>query len=78
MTTRHSPVVITVDVLEKCLDRVALLIAESGDKGAVYLPIYDRPEAELASLPFKIAADRAHAASTAAAVHRLSTIDKAL
>jgi hypothetical protein len=44
---------VTVDVLEKCLDRIALLITESGDKGAVYLPIYDRLEAELAALKAK-------------------------
>ncbi len=48
-----APVPITVDVLEKCLDRVALLIAESGEKGAVYLPIYDRLEAELIALKAK-------------------------
>jgi hypothetical protein len=48
--TRGGSVAITVAVLEKCLDRVALLIAESGDKGAVYLPIYDRLEAELEAL----------------------------
>jgi hypothetical protein len=45
--TRGRSVAITVAVLEKCLDRVALLIAESGDKGVVYLPIYERLEAEL-------------------------------
>ena len=48
--TRGGSVTITAAVLENCLDRVALLIAESGDKGAVCLPIYDRLEAELASL----------------------------
>ncbi len=48
--TRGGSVAVTVAVLEKCLDRVALLIAESGDKGAVYLPIYDRLEAELEAL----------------------------
>jgi hypothetical protein len=41
---------VTLDLLEKCLDRVALLIAENGDKGTVYLPIYDRLEAELRAL----------------------------
>jgi hypothetical protein len=46
----REPVAITVDALEQCLDRIALLIAESGDKGAVYLPIYDRLEAELQAL----------------------------
>ena len=48
--TRGGSLAITVAVLEKCLDRVALLITESGDKGAVYLPIYDRLEAELEAL----------------------------
>ena len=51
--TRGGSVAITAAVLEKCLDRVALLIAESGDKGAVYLPIYDRLEAELEALKAK-------------------------
>lgn len=48
--SRDGSVAITVSVLEKCLDRVALLITESGDKGGVYLPIYDRLEAELEAL----------------------------
>jgi hypothetical protein len=51
-----AAVSITVDVLEKCLDRVALAIDQAGDKGAVYLPIYDRLEMELKSLKDK--ADR--------------------
>lgn len=50
----HSePINITADVLEKCLDRVALLIEQSGNKGAVYLPIYERLEAELNALKAK-------------------------
>jgi hypothetical protein len=61
MTYRHwaagrsppAPVSITVDILEKCLDRVALAIDQAGDKGAVYLPIYDRLEAELKALKDK-------------------------
>jgi hypothetical protein len=51
--TRGRSVAITVAVLEKCLDRVALLIAESGDKGVVYLPLYERLEAELEALKAK-------------------------
>jgi hypothetical protein len=47
---RGGSVTITAAVLENCLDRVALLIAESGDKGVVYLPIYERLEAELQAL----------------------------
>ena len=61
MTDRHwaarrSPptaVVITVEVLEKCLDRLARIIDQAGDRGAVYLPIYDRLEAELQKLRVK-------------------------
>jgi hypothetical protein len=44
---RRTSVAVTVEVLERCLDRVARLVAESGDKGLVYLPIYDRLETEL-------------------------------
>jgi hypothetical protein len=51
--SRPAGVSITVDVLEKCLDRVALAIDQAGDKGAVYLPIYDRLEAELKALKDK-------------------------
>jgi hypothetical protein len=51
--TRGESVTITIEVLEKCLDRVALLIAESADRGAVYLPIYDRLEVELEALKAK-------------------------
>jgi hypothetical protein len=38
---------ITTDVLEKCLDRLAQIIVQAGEKGVVYLPIYERLEAEL-------------------------------
>ena len=51
--SRPTPVSITANVLEKCLDRVALAIDQAGDKGAVYLPIYDRLEAELKALKDK-------------------------
>ena len=51
--SRPAAVSITVDVLEKCLDRVALVIDHAGDKGAVYLPIYDRLEAELKAFKAK-------------------------
>ncbi|KRR21651.1 hypothetical protein [Bradyrhizobium retamae] len=43
----NKPVKITTDLLEKCLDRVALAIDRAGDKGAAYLPIYERLESEL-------------------------------
>jgi hypothetical protein len=49
----RATIAITADVLERCLDRVALLIVESGNKGAVYLPIYDRLESELKALNAK-------------------------
>jgi hypothetical protein len=39
--------VITAETLEKCLDRVAEIIVQAGEKGAVYLPIYERLESEL-------------------------------
>jgi hypothetical protein len=38
---------VSVEILEKCLDRVALAIDRAGKRGAVYLPIYERIEAEL-------------------------------
>lgn len=47
------PVVVTVEVLETCLDRLAHIIDQAGDKGAVYLPIYERLEAELQELRAK-------------------------
>jgi hypothetical protein len=44
---------VSVEVLEKCLDRVALAIDRTGKRGAVYLPIYDPIEAELDALRAK-------------------------
>lgn len=41
---------ITAELLERCLDRVAFEIDRNGERGAVYLPIYERLEAELALL----------------------------
>ncbi len=46
-------VVVTVDVLESCLDRLAHIIEQAGDKGAVFLPIYERLETELRELRAK-------------------------
>jgi hypothetical protein len=43
-------VVASVEVLEKHLDRLALAINRAGKRGAVYLPIYERIEAELEEL----------------------------
>ena len=50
---RHSSStapVITTEILERCLDRLAQIIVQAGDKGAVYLPIYERLETELERL----------------------------
>ncbi|MCK1279458.1 MULTISPECIES: hypothetical protein [unclassified Bradyrhizobium] len=40
---------ITVDTLERCLDCLAILMDQSPQGGEVYLPIFDRLEAELAA-----------------------------
>jgi hypothetical protein len=45
--------VITVARLERCLDRVALVMERAGKKAPVYLPIYERLETELAALKAK-------------------------
>jgi hypothetical protein len=44
---------VSIEVLEKCLDRLALVIDRAGKRGAVYLPIYERIEAELDALRAK-------------------------
>jgi hypothetical protein len=44
---------VSVEALERCLDRVALAIDRAGKRGAVYLPIYERIEAELDALNAK-------------------------
>ena len=44
---------VSIEVLEKYLDRLALAIDRAGKRGAVYLPIYERIEAELDSLRAK-------------------------
>lgn len=44
---------VSVEALERCLDRVALAIDRAGKRGAVYLPIYERIEAELDALRAK-------------------------
>ena len=50
---KEPNVEVSVEVLEKCLDRVALAIDRAGKPGAVYLPIYERIEAELDTLRAK-------------------------
>jgi hypothetical protein len=47
MRHRHRK---SVEILEKCLNREALAIDRAGKRGAVYLPIYERIEAELDTL----------------------------
>jgi hypothetical protein len=44
---------ITVDLLDRCLDRLAYAMQQSPQGGEVYLPIFERFEAELASLKAK-------------------------
>jgi len=44
---------VSVEVLEKHLDRLALAIDRAGKRGAIYLPIYERIEAELDALRAK-------------------------
>ncbi len=41
---------ITVELLELCMDRVAQAIVRDEKRGGVYLPIYDRLNAELAAM----------------------------
>jgi hypothetical protein len=51
---KKPSVEVSIEVLEKCLDRLALVIDRAGKRGAVYLPIYERIEAELAALRAKV------------------------
>ena len=44
---------VSVEVLEKHLDRLALAIDRAGKRGAIYLPIYERIEAKLEELRAK-------------------------
>jgi len=41
---------VSVEVLERHLDRLALAIDRAGKRGVVYLPIFERIEAELDAL----------------------------
>lgn len=45
MATRQAPV--TVERIERAMDEVALAIDMAGDRGTVYLPIFERLEREL-------------------------------
>jgi hypothetical protein len=40
---------ITVDMLERCLDRLAIAMHRTSQGGEVYLPIFERLEAEIAA-----------------------------
>ena len=51
--SKKPGVEVSIEVLEKCLDRLALVIDRAGKRGAVYLPIYERIEAELDALRAK-------------------------
>lgn len=51
--SKEPRVEVSIEVLEKCLDRLAVAIDRAGKRGAVYLPIYERVEAELDALRAK-------------------------
>jgi hypothetical protein len=40
---------ITVEVLERCLDRLALVMHRASQGGEVYLPLFEKLEAEIAA-----------------------------
>ncbi|MEY9880458.1 hypothetical protein [Bradyrhizobium sp. USDA 329] len=44
---------ITIEVLERCLDCLAILMNQSPKGGEVYLPLFERLESELAALKAK-------------------------
>ena len=67
---KEPNVEVSVEVLEKCLDRVALAIDRASKPGAVYLPIYERIEAELDTLRAKGGADGARAPRRGARLER--------
>ncbi len=48
--SKKPRVEVSIEVLEKCLDRLALAIDRAGKRGAVFLPIYERVETELDAL----------------------------
>ena len=48
--SKKPRVEVSTEVLENCLDRLALVIDRAGKRGAVYLPIYERIETELDAL----------------------------
>jgi len=44
---------VSIEAVEKHLDRLALAIDRAGKRGALYLPIYERIEAKLEELRAK-------------------------
>jgi hypothetical protein len=44
---------VTIETMERYLDRLAGIIDKAGNRGAVYLPIYERLEIELEKLKAK-------------------------
>lgn len=59
---------ITIDVLERCLDRLAIVMEQAPQGGKVYLPLWERLEAE-------IEARKASESTMARARRRYQTID---
>lgn len=59
---------ITIDLLERCLDRLAIAMARAPQGGEVYLPIFERFEAE-------IEAKKASESTMARARRRYQTIE---
>jgi hypothetical protein len=59
---------ITIDLLERCLDRLAVVMARAPQGGEVYLPIWERFEAEME-------AKKASESTMARARQRYQTID---
>jgi len=49
---RQAPV--TIERIERAMDEVALAIDMAGDRGAIYLPIYERLERELLACRAKL------------------------
>jgi len=46
----RKPLVITADLVEKCLDGLAVIMMNAGERGKNFLPIYQRLEDELAAM----------------------------
>lgn len=55
VATAPSEPAITAELLEQCMDRIALVIVRDERRGVVYLPIYDRLSTELAAIRHRAA-----------------------